>query len=270
VSAGGNIAVSPFSNAESASNAANGIWAIEVRSAADIPGPVWSRSIYIHDSLHTAMRCPDLAATDADILSAAKAMFESASSGSTSAVIDGARVRNPFVNFNFKPPAYGTYSVNSGGDVEYLSLRRHFTLSSDETVVMMRRHYEGRRAAGSGFAGQCFATTTHVHRDYGPGTTRRQAKCDAIAMNFQGFGLCLDVNSAGTVSKVYGNQPGIEPGGFAQLGAAYFSGVDHFLWSKLYGLNHLNQTRYFSPKCEVSGSCSSLELFIPHRSIISP
>jgi hypothetical protein len=216
------------------------------------------------------MRCPDLAATDAEILAAAKMFFESANAGSTSTAIQGAVVRNPFVSFSFNPPAYGTYAVNSGGDVEYLSLRRHFTLSPDGSIVMMRRHYEGRRAAGSGFGGQCFATAMRVHHDYGPGTTRDQYKCDAVAMNSLGFGLCLDVDGSGNVSKVYGNSPSIEPGGFAQLGSAYFHGVDHFMWSKLYGLNHLSETKYFSPKCELSGACSGLELFIPHRSIVAP
>src|SRR5690606_3159210 len=121
---------------------------------------------YLHNSLHGVARCPVLPVSDAQILNAAQLVFQAKSAGSLSSPIASARVLNPFIQFDFNPPTQGAYEVRPpNGQVEYLSLRKHFVLNGAGTIVMMKRIYESRRIAqfSSGdVEAKCYAMTQRV------------------------------------------------------------------------------------------------------------
>ena len=274
--------VRPLSDVEADDPANNGVLSVEIRERFDgAAGPIYAHGeVYIHDSLNGAEKCT-LPVTTQVLLSQAKSLFEAVGKGSTSATIAGVKSRNPFVQFNFAPPPLAHYETSTTGKVEFLSLRRHFDLNSGGDVVVMTRAYESRRfklrpdqTAVNPPESVCWAARMQYHSGGDAPTTgdsaRNYYRCDALALNSKGFGICLQVSKAGTVSKAYGLDPR-RSGYNNPMNAEYFGGVDHFMWNKLNSrITSRGELRHFSPKCFSSdGICADKdELFLPHRTYL--
>lgn len=279
----------PFTDAESRDSDTNGRWKIEVRERFDgAAGPIFTYdSIYTHDSLDGVDVCPDLPTSESNILARAKTLFEAARSGSTATKFSAYSLANPFVQVTFKPPQWSTATYNGSvasgdGKVEYKSLRRWFTMNSDQTLLLMRRAYPSRRNSINAEVTSrpdaaeylCHATTVRVHVDPTVNGDQVRHPCDVVVMNYQGFGMCLDVSEAGDVSQVYS---AVLPANGEQTGSSYISYVwDSFLWKKLAKYTRTRNYQgmgYFSSKCDDSDPCITSvsqfveELFLPHRDL---
>jgi hypothetical protein len=248
--------VQPFSTADSADPAKNGLYLTEVRLRFPTGGvsDAFRRPVYIHDSLNGATRCDTGIGTPAWVTQASTVL-------PAVGAFDPTTVRNPFVEIDFDPLVSSTFAVEEGaGTVKWSTLRRRFSFSADNQYLVMTRTYTARLGDMA-----CHAAIKRVHTARGDDSTGVMAfqKCDALVFNKSGAGICL-ANSAGTpVSAEYNfGSPQLMP-------PDYVSKVDNFAWRKLGAYNVLTdgtrQQSNFSPKCDEDGCASGDALFLPGK-----
>lgn len=271
----GSTELKPLSGPNSNDPEFNGLTTTQVRFAYPNgqASQLMSYSYYVHNSLVGAQPCADVT-TD-------QAYFDFAlnylGSDSLSFTNEEARLAAPFVNIHFTPRLGTIFDVNDGdGDVEYLSLRRRFVLSPDNQLILMKRVYGSRRMGPD----DCLAGTIRKHAtDLGPTGNydkNRDFKnsCNAIVMNKEGAGLCLQVDIYGNITVPNPQSSQWSLWIFYNHQWVNWEYADNFMWRKLLGVQHDSSQVTFSPKCYAGGpSCvgsNSNMLFLPDRNLLVP
>lgn len=271
----GSTEVKPLSQIDPNDPAFNGLTTTQVRLAypnGQASQPM-SYSYYVHNSLVGAQPCQDVLEDQAYFDFAAPYI----GSDSLDFTNEEARLGAPFINIHFTPRLGSIFEVYAGaGDVEYLSLRRRFSLSADGDLILMKRVYGSRRMG----ADDCLAATLRKHAtDLGPVGYYDKNRdfhngCNAVVMNKEGAGLCLAVDEYGTISIPNAASARWELWNFYTYGWVNWQKADNFMWRKLLGLQHDGSLETFSPKCYDGGpSCvgnNTNMLFLPDRNLLVP
>lgn len=267
------LTVQPFPDSEAGNAALDGVMITEVRFAypnGQVSQPASFR-YYVHKSLAGAQPCPRKA-PDPDFFTAARP-YLTKQNGPVFADAD-AQLAAPFVNLAFTPRVSSLFTVTAGeGDVEYLSLRRRFTLSPEKDLVMMRRVYASRRAGNR----PCLTAMIRKHdTDLGPVGTHdwnryHRTGCDVVVMNKEGAGVCLVVDGGGTISVANPQNDRWGYWNFDVYGVVNWRRADNFMWRKLLQTGSNGTLKMFSPKCYAGGStCTGTDpniLYLPDRSL---
>ncbi len=266
------LTVQPFPDGEASNPAYNGIIETQVRFAfpnSQVSQPASFR-YYVHNSLAGAQPCPRKA-PDADLFAAARPNLVTATSPKF--LDSDAKLMAPFVNIAFKPSQNVEFGVGAGeGDVEYLSLRRRFSLSPEKDLILMRRAYTARR----NYSPPCRAATIFKHNTddgiYGINSARHyRTGCDALVMNKQGAGVCLIVDNQGTIKIANPQSAAWQFWNFEWWAWVDWETADNFMWRKLLVTQYDGTFRAFSPKCYAGGSsCVGTDtdvLFLPDRGL---
>ncbi|MBN2194468.1 MAG: hypothetical protein JW751_16745 [Polyangiaceae bacterium] len=267
--------VLPWTADQSSDPANDGRWMTQVRMRftanghVSAPTPVFQ--YYLHHSLsgEKAEICKP-AATDAAFFSAASPYLLAGIGRPPTFAEAETYIANPFINVPFSPPTVQTLSWDLNGrdrTIEMLSLRRRFVLDAARTLLLVTRVYTSRRGSDERMA--CEVGMIHKH-DYFDGSTydiNRQFynHCDAWVLNRAGAGVCLDVQSSGTIRVMNPTS--------AQLKKRFpatvlFDDADNLMWRKLQA-GGASSSDHFSPKCYTAPDCprSEEELYLPDRDL---
>jgi hypothetical protein len=264
-----NLTVQPFPESEGSNPAHDGMIATQVRFAypnGQVSHPT-SFEYYVHSSMAGAQPCPRKA-PDADFFSYARPYLTIAN-GAVFADAD-AKLAAPFVNIAFQPRLSSLFTVTAGqGNLEYLSLRRRFSLNAQKDLILMRRTFASRRATSR----PCLTAMIRKHdTDLGPQGTENPYRyhrtgCDVMVMNKEGTGLCLVVDAMGGISIANPQQADWGYWNFSYYGVVNWAQADNFVWRKL------KKEEVFSPKCYQGGSsCAGANpdmLFLPDRGLFA-
>lgn len=237
--------VFPFSPSFSADAANNGLWTTDVRLV--FPGGghsnVFSRSVYVHNSLDGAKRCDKTASDDEYAKSVAGKYL------ADTGAFDPSTVRSPFVMLKFTPPVSSVFSVlATDGTVPIMSLRRRFAFSADRHYLVITRAYSSR----VGDMG-CIAVEKRVHNNPGTWSLGNHSfqHCTALVLNTNGAGYCLGFDtSKGAITT----EEWVRKDLGAQVPAPTYSpNADNFAWRKLVSHLSADVLSNFSPKCVTEG-----------------
>lgn len=246
---------------------------VRLRGASGVVSRALDLDYYLHGSLVGATDCSILDNIPADrfFRKAAERLPTTGSGGadlrfSTTADPSApgfAALANPFIRINFTPRLNRSFGfqlrgstaswVQTDGELNVLSLRRHFVMNEDESMVLMGRRYSSRRNIDSNATSRCGAVSIKTHVG---GSPDNPVRCDAVVLNREGAGVCLVVAAGGSVE--FGRRP--SPTLFGMLASslvppdeALTNGVDNALWRKL--------ARRYSPNTTSSSSratCASV------------
>ncbi len=267
------LAVAPFDPSQASNPVWNGVVETQVRFAypnGQVSQPT-SYTYYMHNSLAGAQLCPEKA-TDAAYFAAAEPHL--LRDGAPSFADADAHLAAPFVNVNFAPGADSIFEVADGsGDVEYLSLRRRFSMNADRTMILMKRVFWSRRAGSR----RCLTAMIRKHdSDAGPessfdGTRYFRTGCDAVVLNKEGAGVCLVVDTDSAVVLAAPTSSSWKFWNFEVYGLVNWANADNFMWRKLKRVQYDGSFAVFSPKCYTGGvSCAEGDedmLFLPDRGL---
>ncbi len=259
--------VKPFT-ADPKNAASNGAWITEVRWAfpEGAVSDVFKFKYYTHTTLFGVARCTPFhndsqwfAKASTRLATPDAGFFRLGSRGDT-------YLDMPFVRVTYEPPKSSVYEFYLDGSSvarDIYSLRRRFTLSSDQRYLLITRNYRATRS------GSCGAGGIAIHKS-NRGTSNSNFKrygCDAIVLNRAGAGVCL-VNGASTAAgpefqkeadshepRATGNPPKWEFANKFMFRILLESGVT----------GPMN----FMPKCTAM-PCPSGSVFLPDRALFSP
>lgn len=269
------LTVQPFADTEATNPEHDGLVTTQVRFAYEngqVSKPA-SFTYYVHSSLAGAQLCPPKAEDD-QYFAAAQAVLVNIDSPRFRD--DDAKLMAPFVNIDFSPREQPepTFDVPAdSGKVEYLSLRRRFSLDPDKSMVLMKRLYMSRRAGNRG----CLTAMIRKHQnDLGPLGTDDMSRyvrsgCDAVVLNKHGAGVCLVVDGSGGIVIANPQSDRWTYWNFDIFGWVDWAKADNFMWRKLLSHQQNGQLRVFSPKCyDVGGTlnCATVDddtLLLPDR-----
>lgn len=263
-----NLVVQPFPESEGNNPTHNGLMTTEVRFAypnGQVSQPTSFR-YYVHNSMAGVQPCPRKA-PDQNFLDFARPYL--VTMGSPVFTDADAKLAAPFVNIAFQPKLSSVFTVSAGqGNVEYLSLRRRFSLNAQKDLILVRRTFASRRATSR----PCLTAMIRKHdSDLGPVGTENNNRyfrtgCDAMVVNKEGAGLCLVADANGVVSIANPQSMGWEYWNVFH-GWVNWPEADNFVWRKL------DQSNVFSPKCYQGGaSCAGSNtdiLFLPDRGLFA-
>ncbi|TVQ87240.1 MAG: hypothetical protein EA397_18145 [Deltaproteobacteria bacterium] len=233
---------------------------------------------YLHNNLDSAPSC-DRRAPESEFFEVARDLMGPSTSGAFR--VDGdpeepgyVQLSNPFVSIHFDLPVRRslgfllpspTFSSSDpsmvSGQVQVNSLRRRFVLSDDRQQLLIYRTYASRRGNST-----CKALSVARQDERRFAMYRRG--CDAVVLDRDGVGVCLDVDDDGLVHAVDGWRAGDW-----QVGAWFHgfvtaamppdqplrAGVDNAMWRDLisqYRDNTPNGSRNFSSKCWTDPRCA--------------
>ncbi len=259
--------VSPFNTTVAQDASKDGLWTTEVRLHYADGGlsTVYRRTVYIHHTLYNVGRCT-APATDQAFADFAKAYLQD------EGAITQTNARSPFVQVPFTPPVDARYYVGStDGVVNIKSLRRNFGFSADGHFLVLTRTYTAKAGAtGMG----CLAAVKRVHQKRGQwdspsvvGADDYQS-CTALVFNKKGAGYCLGYTGNAIVSAEH------KRGDYgAQIPVATYPSqeADNFAWRHLTASIAKKSFFNFSPKCDTSSSCASVDtsgytIYLPDKS----
>lgn len=261
--------ITPLREVDGSNPVFNGLVSTQVRFA--YPNGQTSKPIsytyYVHNSLAGAQPCPERTTDQAFFDFAATYL----ASGPAPFADAEARLAAPFVNIDFTPPTNSIFEVAEGeGSVEYLSLRRRFSLSPDKHLILMKRVYGSRRSTSD-----CLAATIRKHQNEWGGVYDHnrdiRSGCHAIVLNKEGAGLCLNVDESQVISIVNPTSAPWQYWNVDVYGWFNWRQADNFLWRKLLRKQNDGSFETFSPKCYEGGlSCTGgnpNKLFLPDHDL---
>jgi len=120
------------------------------------------------------------------------------------------RLKNPFIFLRFAPKFAGLNfgAITAPQEIKVLSLRHRFVVDPGRQMLLVTRTYRSTRSPGTSQSpGVCDAAVI-ADRDtysYVSGTKtvhqrmHMRSTCDAIVMNRQGTGVCLQTSTTGTI-----------------------------------------------------------------------